>query len=138
MKPTHIDFKFSNFEMARALGAATPPEGLRISVDENLTLRASEGADIVLSVSLHFSHTDLVIIAAWVARELTQFLKKQSKEKTRINNQDVQPTQEEVLRLMQEVIRWQQVREAQFKAMEENKQLRDKKPQDIGEDESVT
>jgi hypothetical protein len=127
MKPTHIDFKFSDFELAKALGDAAPPDGLQVSVAEHPTMRASAGADVVLSVSLHFSHTNLVLIAAWVAREVSQYLKTRQKERTRINDQEVLPTQEEVLRLMREVIHWQQVREAQFREMDEKKRLQDKK-----------
>ena len=131
MKPIHIDFNFSDFEVAKALGDATPPDGVRVSVAKHPTMRAAAGADIVLSVSLHLSHTDLAIIAAWVAREISQYLKKRHKEKTRINDQEVHPTQEEVLRLMQEVIHWQQVREAQFREMDEKKPLKDKKSDDL-------
>jgi len=125
MDNTHISLNFSDWDLARALGASTPPDGVRVSVASNPTIRAAEGMDIVLSVSLHFSHTDLVIVAAWVARELSQYLRKRHKEKTRINDQELPPTQEEVLRLMRDVIHWQQVRDAQWQE-EQQKKLADK------------
>jgi hypothetical protein len=124
MEPIYVDLNFSDFDAAKALGDAKPPDGVRVSVAKHPTIRAAAGADIVLQVSFHISGPELAIVAAWAARELSQYLKKRRQKKARINDEEVSSTQEEVLRLMRDVIHWQQVRDAQ-KHESERKKLTD-------------
>ena len=121
MDTIDIDLSCSDSEVAKALLEAAPPEGVRVSGSPHPIIRAAEGTDIVFQISLHFSHTDLVIVAAWVAKELSHYLRKRHKEKTRINDQELSPTQEQVLVLMREIIHWQQVREAQWQETQQKK-----------------
>lgn len=121
MENTHIDLNFSDWDLAKALGDATPPDGVRVSVASNPTIRAAAGMDIVLNVSFHISGPELAAVAAFVAYQLRQYFKKHKQESTRINDQEVHSTDEEVLRLMRDVVHWQQVRDAEWQEHQQKK-----------------
>jgi hypothetical protein len=128
MKTIEIDLRFSEPELAEALIKATPPDGVRVSGSMQPTIRASAGADIVLDVSFQIkAHLDLLIVAAWIVRELLPHIKKRRKKKTRINDKEVLITKGQVMKLIRDVIHWQQVRDAQWKEDHAQKQLEDKK-----------
>ena len=101
-----VNLIFSDLEAARALGNAKPPDGVRVSVGKHASILLSS-FDLVLLVSFHISGPELGVVAAWTAHQIRQHLKKQKKEGTQINGQKMRPTDEEVLRLMQDVINGQ-------------------------------
>jgi hypothetical protein len=128
MENTYIDLRFSEPELAQALINATPPDGVRVSGSMQPVIRASAGADMIFDVSFHIkAHLDLLIVAAWVVRELLPHVKKRRNKKTRINDKELPLTESEVLRLMRDVIHWQQVRDAQRHEGDSKKQIEDKK-----------
>jgi hypothetical protein len=128
MEPTYIRLRFSDPELAQALIDATPPDGVCVSGSMQPIVRASAGADIVFYVSFQIkAHLDLAIVALWVVRELLPHVKKRRNKKTRINDENVTLTKGEVLRLMRDVIHWQEVRDAQRHESDDKKRIEDKK-----------
>jgi hypothetical protein len=124
MPITRIDLRFSDCGLAQALIDATPPDGVRVSTSNQPVIRASADADMIVRVSLEFkAHFNLVILAAWVVRELLPHLKKRGAKRPRINDTDLTLTEAEVLRLIQDEIHWQQVRDAQQHECDEKKRI---------------
>ncbi len=128
MPITGIDLRFSDWRLARALIDATPPDGVRVSSSNQPVIRASADADMIVRVTLEFkAHFDLVILAAWVVRELIPHLKKRGAKRPRINDTDLTLTKAKVLRLIRDEIHWQQVRDAQWHESDEKKRIPGKK-----------
>ena len=135
MKAMNIPFRFSEPELAQALIKAKPPRGVRVSGSMQPIIRASAGADIVFNVSLEIkAHLNLIIVAAWVVRELLPHIKKRRIRMIRLNDVDLRLTESEVSRLIQDALHWQEVRDAQRKVGDEKKRLEDKKPPCLGMD----
>jgi hypothetical protein len=106
MKTVCLNLFFSDLEVARALGNAKPPHGVRVSVGKHASISLSS-FDLVLLVSFHVSGPELGVVAAWTADQIRQHLKKHKKQGTQINAHKTRPTNEEILRLMQDVIKGQ-------------------------------
>ena len=90
--------------MARALGNSKPPDGVRVSVAKEASIRLND-FELVLLVSFHISDTELDVVAAWAANQIRKILKRQKKGGTHINARTMTPTDEEVLRLMRDAIK---------------------------------
>jgi len=101
-----VNLIFSDLEVARALGNAKTPDGVRVSVGKHASILLSS-FDLVLLVSFHISGPELGVVAAWTAYQIRQHLKKHRMEGTQVNGQKIRPTDEEILRLMQDVIKGQ-------------------------------
>jgi glucose-6-phosphate dehydrogenase assembly protein OpcA len=129
MEPTYVDLKFADIELAEALRSVPPPDGVKVIIAEQPTIQAAQDAGIVVEVSFHIQHgVELAFVAGWLARSIAQNLIKRHKEKTRIDRQEIAPTEAEILALMQNDLHWQQVREKQWQESQQKK-LAHNKPQ---------
>ncbi len=94
---------FLDRKAARALGVANPPDGVRLSVPKEASILLST-CDLVLPVGFEVCGPEIGVVAAWMASRLRRRNNQYNRGKTLIFGQKTGPTDEELLRLMQEAI----------------------------------
>jgi hypothetical protein len=113
-------FRFSDVPLGRVLLESTPPDGVEISEDDSLVCAdGSLGVDVSIHIGIHIN-TAIISLGAAVAWIVAQ-LKKRGHKQGRINARKVHLEQADILRLIQDEVRKQELRDAQWRA--EHKKL---------------
>ena len=120
MNTSRLDFEFTDRDIVTALLAETPPDGIAIDGSDHPTIRATSGADITFSISVHLDPVYIGALSVWLAAVIGRCISKRCGTHARINNKQVEPKPEELDAVIREQIRWQRVRESQWQERQQN------------------
>ncbi len=106
-----IYLNFADPDMAQALAEATPPERVKVS-DPSTLIQASDPAQVLTQIVIEFvPQFSATVLAGWILLALANRREK----RTRINREEVPLRKADIVRLIQDQLANQKVRDAQWR-----------------------